>query len=326
MHSKISRRSALTGLAATAAAATTIDLSSGLITPAAAKAPMLGASAPSVYRFKLGNFELTTIADGAVQLKGPHPIFGQDQFEEDVQKLATDNFLPPSMMEIAFTPLLVNTGNELVLFDTGNGDIGRRPKAGNLVENLKAAGVSADQVDVVVITHMHPDHIGGITEGDALAFPNARYVTGETEYNFWSAKDKADGRVGKLVQSKVVPQAGKMTFIKPGADVVSGITSVNAFGHTPGHMAYNIESNGKRLLLWADACNHFVASLQRPDWHVRFDMDKDAAAATRKKLLDMAATERVPVTGYHMPFPAIGFIEKTDASYRWTPVAYQMQL
>ena len=110
-----------------------------------------------------------------------------------------------------------------------------------------------------------------------------------------------------------------------GSDI-PGIRAVAAHGHTPGHMAYLIESQGKPFLIWADTTNHYVMSLQQPDWHVQFDMDKDAAAATRRRMLDMAATDRIPATGYHMPFPAVGFVEKTGDSYRWVPVSYQLRI
>ncbi len=323
---RLSRRTLLTATAGAALAP--FALAGGVIRPAAATAPMLGPSQPSFYRFKLGDFEVTTMLDGVLQLDGPHPIFGQDQSAETVQAHAEANFLPPTRFENGFTPVLVNTGSALVLFDTGNPPE-RRPAVGNLVSRLRAAGYEPAQVDVVVLTHMHPDHIGGVMENGAETYPNARYVTGSTEYDFWSAQDRLSGpteRVAKLVQSNVVPVAPKITFVEDGDEVVPGIRAVAAFGHTPGHMAFHIESNGRRLLLWADTANHYVSSVQRPDWHVRFDMDKDAAAATRRRIFDMAATDRLPVTGYHMPFPAVGFIDRTADGYRWVPVSYQLNL
>jgi glyoxylase-like metal-dependent hydrolase (beta-lactamase superfamily II) len=289
---------------------------------------MLGAERPQVFRFALGAFECTTVFDGAVALDGPHPIFGENQEAADVQALAEANFLPPTRMEIGFTPVIVNTGEALVLFDTGNGDA-RRPNAGKLAETLGAAGYAADQVDIVVITHFHPDHIGGLMEGGSPLFPNARYVTGAVEHDFWTHPDRMSGpteRVATLTASNVTPVAEKTSFVEPGGAVVSGIEAVDAFGHTPGHLAFHIESEGRRLLLIADACNHYVVSMQRPDWHVRFDMDKEKAVAARRRVLGMAAADRIPMTGYHMPFPAVGYVEPMGDGFRWVPVSYQLSL
>ncbi|MEO1089934.1 MAG: MBL fold metallo-hydrolase [Pseudomonadota bacterium] len=323
MTNHLSRRGALAAGAGTAA----VSLLGGG-GPAIAASPMLGAARPTYYRFVLGGFEVTTLLDGAIQLDGPHPIFGQDQTAEAVEALAEANHLPATRMEIGFTPVLVNTGNELVLFDSGNGP-GRRPSAANLVQTLAAAGYTPEQVDVVVLTHFHGDHVGGLIEDGSVVYPNARLVTHAREFDFWTAEERLSGpteNTARLVQANVVPLAERMTFIDDGQDAASGITMVAAHGHTPGHAAYHIESEGRRLLLWADAANHYVMSVQRPDWHVRFDMDKEMAAATRRQLLDMAAAERIPATGYHMPFPAVGFVEADGAGYRWVQASYQLNL
>jgi len=324
----MNRRGVMKGALGLAAGAALAPLAFGAARHAHAAAPMLGAAPPSHYRFKLGQFEVTTLRDGAVQVEGPHPIFGQNQTPGAVRELAEANFLPPTAMEIQFNPVVVNTGEQLVLFDSGNG-AARRPNAGSLLQVLQAAGYGPEQVDVVVITHMHPDHIGGLMEDGKAAYPNARYVTGSTEYDFWAADERLSGpteNAAKLVQANVVPLAEQITFIGDQAEVVPGINGLHAFGHTPGHMAYLIESGGKQLLLWADAANHYVMSVQRPDWHVSFDADKEGAAATRKRLFDQAATDRIPVTGYHMPFPAVGYIEKSGSAYRWVPASYQLHL
>lgn len=295
---------------------------------AMAAVPLQDPARPSFYRFDLGGFRVTTLLDGYVQGEGPHPVFGQDQPAEAVHELARLNFLPPEKMENSFTPVLVNTGSALVLFDTGNAQA-RRPTAANLVQAMKAAGYGPEQVDIVVITHMHGDHIGGLMTDGQPTFPNARYVTGQAEYDFWAADERLSGATengARLFRANMMPLADKTSFLADGGEAAPGITAVAAFGHTPGHLAYHLESDGQRLLLWADTANHYVMSVQRPDWHVRYDMDKEEAAQTRKRIFDMAATDRIPVAGYHMPFPALGYIDRHPDRHLWVPVSYQLNL
>jgi glyoxylase-like metal-dependent hydrolase (beta-lactamase superfamily II) len=292
---------------------------------AAAPSPMR----PRQYRFTLGSFEVTTLSDGMRAGDGPYPTFGGDQEEAAVHALMAENFLPTSTFVTGFTPTLVNTGTDMILFDTGLGEGARGGGMGRLTAQLGEAGVSPADITIVVLTHMHPDHIGGLMEGGAPVFPNARYVTGETEYDFWTDAARATGgaeRVHGMVNALVKPFAEKMTFVKPGASVVSGIDAHAAFGHTPGHMAYHLQSEGRRLMLTVDAANHYVASLQRPDWHVRFDMDKAAAAATRKELFGMIAADKVPFIGYHMPFPAVGYLVAKGEGFAYMPATYQFEL
>ena len=323
----LSRRSVLT---AAAGAAASLALGSPLSSPARAAAPMLGASRPTHYRFKLGDFEITTLYDGAVQIPKVHPIFGKNQDPETVKAYLAANNLPPDKMAISFSPVIVNTGKEVVLFDSGYGEELRARGAGKTASSLAAAGFAPDQIDVVVITHCHPDHVSGLMDGEKAVFPNARYVCGDVEYNFWSRKellessDKNMVRRATAVQNNLVPLADKIGFLKPDADVVTGITSVQAFGHTPGHMCYHIESAGKRFLIFADTTNHYVASLAKPDWHCVFDMDADKAVPARKKILDMVSADKIPAAGYHMPFPAVGHVAKKGDGYVWIPATYHL--
>mgnify|MGYP001220159118 FL=1 len=316
-------------LLATASVAGGLAMPQIMTRAAHADLPMAGVKSPGFKRFRLGEFEVTTLLDGLRPGDGPHPTFGADQPAEVVAALMEANFLPPDKFVNGFTPTLVNTGSELVLFDTGLGEAARPNGLGRLEENLIASGYTPDQVSIVVITHMHGDHIGGLTGGETPAFPNARYVVGQIEYDFWTSPDRAGTPAennANAVRSKVQPLADRMTFIAPGDDVVPGISSIEAFGHTPGHLIFRLDSGGRQLILTADTANHYVASLQRPDWEVAFDMDKARAAETRKKVFDMIATDRLPFIGYHMPFPAIGYVERLDEGYRYVPATYQFDI
>ena len=294
-------------------AAASLPLLTALPRPLHAAAALLGPAMPQFHRVRLGSFEVTALLAGSRISEAPQETFGLDASPDDFAALAAANFLPADQTQTCFTPTLVNTGTELVLFDTGLAPEG-------ILAALTAAGYSADQVDIVVLTHMHGDHIGGLSGATGPTFPNARYVTGAVEFDHW-AKAGNEG-----FDSKVKPLAAKTTMLADGDQITGGITAIAAFGHSPGHMAYRIESDGKSLILTADTVNHYVFSLQRPDWQVRFDMDKAAAATTRKTLLGMIAAERIPFLGYHMPFPAIGYLETQGDGFRLVPATYQLML
>ncbi len=308
---------------------TSAALAAGAVTTgsAFAAAPMLGAMPASVHRYKLGDLEVTAMSDGLVTLPEPWTVFGENQKPETVKKLAAEYFLPTETHSISFTPVVVNTGKELVLFDTGWG--AGNPGRGQLAVSLAAGGYTTDQIDVVVLTHCHPDHMGGLMDGDKPVFKNARYVVGETEYNFWSNAAQDTGGTKdfyQLTKAKLTPLAAKTTFVKADGAVAAGITAVATHGHTPGHMSYRLESAGKQAIVSGDVCNHSVLSMQKPEWHVLFDMDKEKAVATRKSFLDMMSTDRIPLIGYHMPFPAVGFVEKHrrgGTHFHWQPASYQ---
>lgn len=280
---------------------------------AQAEAPMKGPSMANYRRFAIGDFEVTTILGGTAPRENPQGIFGMNVSETEFAEVSQQNFLSTESSNFFFTPTLINTGAELVLFDTGL-------NAEATIAAIESAGYTADQVDIVVLTHMHGDHIGGMMNNGTATFANARYVTGQVEYDHWAAA----GNEG--FDANVRPMAEMTTFIGDGDDVVSGITGMAAFGHTPGHMVYRVESAGSGLVIFADLANHPVWSLARPDWEVRFDADKEAAAASRRNVLGMIAADRVPAIGYHMPFPAVGYVDTgTDgAEFRWVPEAGQL--
>ncbi|SIO55315.1 Glyoxylase, beta-lactamase superfamily II [Rhodovulum sp. ES.010] len=281
--------------------------------PVRAGAPMMGATMPQFHRFALGGFEVTTLLAGTRTVEDPQNIFGLNVAPERFAAVSEANLIPADKAQFFFTPTVVNTGAELILFDTGLNPEG-------ITAALEAAGYSADQVDKVVITHMHGDHVGGLSGAAGQTFANAAHYTGAAEFDAW------DMSGDETFEAKVRPLAERMTFLDDGGAVAGGVTAMAAFGHTPGHMAYMLESEGKQLVIAADFANHYVWSLAHPEWEVLYDRDKAAAAATRKRMLDMLAADRTPFIGYHMPFPGYGFVEPRDAGYRYVPASYQMML
>lgn len=304
----ISRRHALLAAAALPLAPAVSAL------PAAAAAPLQGtAQGPAFNRFRIGAFEVTALLAGTRPFDKPQETFGMNASPEDFAAASAAAFIPADRSLNFFTPTLVNTGAELVLFDTGLAPEG-------ITAALAAAGVTPDQIDVVVLTHMHGDHIGGVAGEAGPTFANARYVTGQVEFDFWA------GQANEGFDAKVRPLAEKMTFLANDGQVVGGITAIEAFGHSPGHMAYLIDSEDQQLVLTADTANHYVWSLGHPDWEVRFDADKPMAAQTRRNLFGMIAEERIPFIGYHMPFPALAWVERQGDGFRFVPATYQMKM
>ncbi|RDC68057.1 MBL fold metallo-hydrolase [Rhodovulum sp. 12E13] len=299
----ITRRTALLSAAAAPAS---------LALPASAQAHDGGGHAmPRARSFTLGEFHVTTLLSGSVPREEPQSIFGMNVSAEDFAQVSEENFIGTDAAQFFFTPTLVDTGSERILFDTGL-------NAASLEGPLAEAGYAPADITHVVLTHMHGDHIGGMTtEAGELTYTEAAYLTGQVEYDAWAAQENEG------FDAKVRPFAERFTFLGDGDAVTSGVTAMAAFGHTPGHMTYMLESGGQQMMLIADLANHYVWSLGYPDWEVRFDMDKAAAAASRRRVLGMLAADRVPMIGYHMPFPAAGFVETRGDGFRYVPVSYQ---
>lgn len=278
------------------------------------------------HRLMLGEFEITVILDGMRTFDGPYPTFGADRDAVEVQSLMEANFLPSDRMVGQFNPVLVNTGRDLILFDTANGPEGREVGTGQLASRITASGYSLSDVTIVVISHLHADHINGLMEGNHPTFGKARYVVGQAEWDFWTTAN-ASGTPAAMhataIQRKVLPLRKKTTFIGGDVSIAPGVTSMASAGHTPGHMAFLLESAGRNLLLTGDTENHFVASLQKPDWEVSFDMDKRAAASSRRRIFGILAAEKIPFIGYHMPHPSAGYVEPLESGFSFVPVSYQ---
>lgn len=312
----LTRRATLaTGLGALCAAALPAA-------PAFSKAPLATTPAPTLNRFKLGDFEITALYDG--DLARPlDATFVRNAPLESVQKALTDNFLPTDKLLLTFTALLVNTGSKLVLIDTGFADNGP-PSTGRVASAIRAAGYKPEDVDTVLISHFHGDHLNGARLKDGtLAYPNAEIVVPEGEWAFWMDDAKAsaapEGMKGNFAMVKRVlgPNAKDVRRFAWGAEVAPGITAVEAAGHTPGHTAFALQSGNAKMMYVADITNNPLLFATNPEWKVMFDMDADKAVATRKRILDMASAERMRLSFYHAPFPATGFMSREGGGYRF---------
>ena len=314
----LTRRNMLAGASLAAA---------GAVAPAQAAAPATGKQAPSIYRYRIGDMEVTAIYDG-VWYRPIDEKFIRKANYADVQRAMSDAFMPEAKLATPFTMLLVNTGKKLILLDTGTG--GQvASTAGAFSENLIAAGIDPKTIDQIVISHFHPDHINGIkTKDNALIFPNAEIMVPAAEWAFWS--DDANMRAApdglKIVFHNVRrifnDIAKDVTHYQPGKVVAPGVETVAAPGHTPGHTVFAIQSGKDAMMVLSDTTQHPALFARNPEWEPQFDIDGAAAVTTRKKLLDRVAADRMLVTGYHFPFPACGHIVKTATGYEHVPLLW----
>jgi len=284
---------------------------------------------PNIYQFRLGEFIVTNILEGHVIRNDLHPFVATNATATEVESVATAHHAPYPGLEHSFVCTVVQTPNQLIVFDPGFGENAPMPSAGFFLQSLADAGYSADDVDMVVISHSHPDHIGNLMTNNEPTFKNAQIVYGQTEFDFWERGENiSDMRkpTQALFEKVALPLKERMRFVTPDESVVAGITTVNAFGHSAGHLVFHLESNEQQLLMLNDTVAHYVASFARPDWHFSMDDDPEAAAISRQRVLDMAATNQIPVIGFHVPFPAIGFVESTGKAFRFHPATYQFNL
>ncbi|MCA3646060.1 MAG: MBL fold metallo-hydrolase [Methylobacterium sp.] len=306
------------------------SLPGGLGTAQAA-APLAGNPSAAAFRFKVGAIEVTALHDG-IATRPLDASFVRNAELKDVQAVLAENFLPTDTLNISFTTLLVNNGSKLVLIDTGFADNGG-PTNGRTVAQLKSLAIEPSQIDVVLLSHFHGDHLQGARAKDGkLVYPNAEIMAPESEWAFWMD----DARMAAAPDAMKGAFAGVHRVLKPnakdvkrfawGQEVVTGITAVEASGHTPGHTAFAISSGGKTLIYVADITNTPLLFARNPEWRVMFDMDAEKAVATRKRILDMAATDRIQVSFYHGNFPSTGFIAREGAGYRLVPAPWSSVL
>jgi glyoxylase-like metal-dependent hydrolase (beta-lactamase superfamily II) len=303
----------------------------------AALPPIAGGSAfaatagkgTGVYRYKVGDYEVIQLMDGARTF----PIadaFVSNVSKDEAIKAAAAAYMPEGKVTIPFSPMIVNTGSKLVAIDTGNGlgaFAATKGAVGQARGNMEAAGIDPKQIDIVLISHFHGDHIGGLKNADGSpAFPNAEIKVPAEELAFWSDDanaSKANGfNKAQFPGVKKMMAGLKVSTYEANKEVAPGITSIATPGHTPGHTSFAVASGSRRILVQIDVTNIPSMFLRHPDWHAYFDNDGDLAQATRHKVYDMAAAEKMIVVGYHFPYPCVGHVEKDGNAYRLVPVAW----
>ncbi len=319
---EMNRRMIIAGTAAATAAAAT----AGSIQPAAAQSAPATGQAPGFYRYKIGDLQLTALNDGVAVR--PLENFIRNAELPAVKAALDDAFVPNDKLTIPFTTIVVNNGGKITLIDTGNGDSGA-PTTGSWLANFRAAGFDPAAVSTIVVSHFHGDHINGMRlKSGSAVFPNAEVMVPEAEWAFWMDDARAAAAPDAMkpafanVRRVFEPIKAQVKPFAYGKEVVTGITAVEANGHTPGHTVFVVQSGSGKLLVMSDTANSPALFVRNPGWQAIFDMNADQATATRRKLLDMAATERMQVAFYHAPFPATGHIAKDGAGFRFVPVSW----
>jgi len=328
--SQVTRRNVLAGTAAATAAGALSSVAGSDVAQAAA--PLAGNQNFGWYRYKVGEFEITVVTDGVNF--GPLPdIYVQNAPKNDVSAQLAAMHYAPDKTSNWYNPIVVNTGSKLVAIDAGGGPPAFQQTKGTLGQyhnNLAAAGIDKNAVDVVILSHSHGDHISGLLDSESkLAFPNAEILMSAVDIKFWSDDTNAsrfpDPVKGQFANFKRVWGAlnGKVTQYEGSKELVSGITSMPTPGHTPGHTSFTIASGSDHIIHQVDVTAGMgTLFVQKPDWHFLFDVDGALAEQTRRKFYDMVVADKVRIQGFHFPFPAVGNIEKDSNGYRWVPAAW----
>ena len=286
-------------------------------------------------RFRHGTFSCTVVSDGVLTL-GPAHVNFPTADPAEIDALLTAHYLPTSDVRLNENILVVDTGDQLVQFDAGVGvdpALGRGffgPGTGQVILNLRAAGIDPADIDIIAITHTHPDHVWGLVDADGTpVYPNATIAVSREDFDYWTDLSHITSAPNQHMRDhftgahkNLLPYAAadRITWVSDGTQIAPGITAIATPGHSPGHVVYRITSDSETIICWGDLCHHQVLLLQHPEWAFQFDYDQAAATAQRRRVYDLVDTERAAVLAYHFPFPGLGHLKRDGEGYAWLPM------
>ena len=298
--------------------------------PALARAPKVGTQTPYWHRFNLGDAEVTVVSDGPLPLGPPKGTFVGVP-DEEVRKMLSDNFLSPDNVVLEQNSPIVNMGDKLVLFDTGMGTSQLfGPTTGRQQKSMAEAGIKPEDIDAVVFSHAHIDHIGGVVDASGkVLFPNAQYYIAQSDFDFWTDEGKQSSSLKDFVvhaRKNLLPIRDRLVYFKDGQEFLPGIQAMAAPGHTVGHHMFMVTSNGKSFAFLGDLTHHAVLLLEKPLMEFSYDTDPKQAAQSRVKMLGMLAANKTAVMSYHFAWPGYGHVAKAGDGFHYYPEPMVMTL